>query len=510
MDILEKYCKEKLLDFKIGGGILYINDKKYIIVDDGTEIFNDEMECTLEPTKFADGFIYHFGGRWYIQESDKKVDFKELIYIDNAVQKIPTKNFLGIHSGYELMNGLGLLSNYVKKGKFLGVSSLGICEKDTLSSVLEFQGLCLKEKIKPIIGMTITVKGKENYDLKLYVKNFQGWLDLLKINTIINVDQKISIPFEDLKEYKSDLFFIADPKTMNFGEDKSLIDFYQLDTVNFLNEDEDKKYINNLEKWIGSDIKPISITDSYYLEQDDYLTREALWMINKTFDSKTDNQHMKSKDEYAKELIQMFDEKDRSWIEIFKEAVNNENYLVENCNFIYDTSSRHLPKYIMNQEESKLYGTNGELFKALLKKGFKEKNIQDPNKYMDRLKTEIEVLEFANVIDYFLSLYDIFQFSKEKDMIVGLARGSAAGSLVAYLLGITKIDPIEFDLLFERFLNVGRAGNYEDRPLYIFTFEDGTTLELPEGSLVRINRDGRETADLVDKLREGDIILKYN
>lgn len=506
---LEEYCKSKLLDFEIEDGILTLNDKEYEIIDSTIEVFDEDLEVVVDMKYELEDIVFFFGGRWYIQNINEEVNFKELKYIGKAVQKIPSSSFLGIHSGYELMNGLGLFSDYVNKGVFLGMTALGICEKNTLSGVLAFQEACLSKKIKPITGMSVSIKGIDNYEVKLYVKNFQGWLDLLEINTLLNVEMKYSITMEELARLKTDLYVVADPKVMNFREDKSLIDFFQLDTVQFSNTDLDSEYLDNLEQWILSDIKPISIVDSYYLEPEDFQTREVLWAVGKAFDLRTTNQFMKNRDEYAKELISMFSNGNRSWISLFKEAVENERILVENCNFIYDTNTRHLPKYIMTEEEAKIHKTNDDLFIHLIKVGFAEKNIVDKERYVDRLKVEIEVLKFADVIDYFLSLYDIIKFSREKNMLTGLARGSAAGSLVAYLLGIIKIDPLEFDLLFERFLNVGRAGNYEDRPLYIFTMDDGTRLELPDGTLVRINRNGRETADLVDKLKEGDIILRY-
>ena len=234
----------------------------------------------------------------------------------------------------------------------LGVESLGICEKNTLGGVLNFQNECKNANIKSIIGMTISVEGSQTYDVKLYAKNFQGWLNLLKFNTIINVDLKINVPVTTLENNKEGLFIVADPKSMDYNNVNELdVDFYQLDTVNFLNADRDEKYIDNLELFITSDIEPISITDAFYLESQDFKTRESLWTINKAFDDKTDNQYFKSKSQYAGELLNMFDSQDKSWIELYKKAIKNEAVLVENCNFSYDTDTRHLPSYIMTDEE---------------------------------------------------------------------------------------------------------------------------------------------------------------
>jgi len=163
----------------------------------------------------------------------------------------------------------------------------------------------------------------------------------------------------------------------------------------------------------------------------------------------------------------------------------------------------------MTPEEAKQFGTSEELFLHLVKQGFKKKKIKDPQRYIDRLKIEIDVLKKGDVIDYFLSLYDIIQFSKRESMLIGMGRGSAGGSLVAYLLEIIKIDPIEFDLLFERFLNSGRMGVWEDRPLYSVQLEDGSLIELAEGTLVRVMRNNKETVIQIHELQEGDDVLKY-
>jgi DNA polymerase-3 subunit alpha len=205
----------------------------------------------------------------------------------------------------------------------------------------------------------------------------------------------------------------------------------------------------------------------------------------------------------------MFDVDSKSWIPLFKLAVSNEATLVEGCNFEYDTDTRHLPRYIMSEEESNNFNTNEELFLDILKQGFKNRNIDDVSKYVDRVKKEVAVLKMGDVIDYFLSLHDIIKYAKSKNMLTGIGRGSAGGSLVAFLMGITQVDPMEFDLLFERFLNEGRMGQFEDRPSFNVTQEDGSIIEFEEGSLVRIKRNNKETVVFVNELKEGDEIIQY-
>ena len=205
----------------------------------------------------------------------------------------------------------------------------------------------------------------------------------------------------------------------------------------------------------------------------------------------------------------MFDKVDKSWVELFKSAVANEQIVVDGCNFEYDTDTRHLPRYIMTEEESNQFDSNEKLFLHLVKKGFKDREIKDADKYLNRLKKEIAVLKMGDVIDYFLSLHDIISYAKRQNMLTGIGRGSAGGSLVAYLMGIIQVDPLRFDLLFERFLNEGRMGRFEDRPSFKITQEDGSVIEFEEGSLVRIKRNDKETVVFVHELVEGDDIIIY-
>lgn len=508
---LEEYLIKNLLPYKIEEEILSINNKEYYIVQDDSNVFE-----IILPEEYGGGqiksYVYEFGGRWYIQNFGEEVTLSELIYIGNAIQKLPTKSFLGIHSGYELMNGVSTYKSWVKKAKFLGTKTLAICEKSSLSGVIAFQVECQNNDIKPIIGIELPVVNSvgKTYTLKLYCINFQGWINLLKFNTILNVDGKNHIEESFLEENRLGLYVIVDTKTTDYESYPKFADFYQLDTVKFLDEERDTWYMNNLEKFIlGGEISPISITDAYYLEVEDVKTREVLWDISKAYDDRTDNQFFKTKDTYASELIAMFEKGNKSWISLFKEAVSNEGVVSENCTFTYGTNTRHLPKYKMTDEEAKKFTSSEDLFLDLVKTGFKEKGLKDPQKYIERLKVEIEVLKKGDVIDYFLSLHDIIRFTKDESILTGIGRGSAGGSLVAYLLGIIKVDPLDFDLLFERFLNSGRMGIWEERPLYSLEMEDGTTLELPEGTMVKILRKNKETYVLIHEVEEEDEILKY-
>jgi DNA polymerase-3 subunit alpha len=511
---IKKHCDRHLLDYTIEEGHLILKDEVFMIVDKNTTIFDEEFQIHKDVyskvDQYANGIVYEFGGIWYIQKVGEDVSMTELKNIGKAKQKLPTKSFLGIHSGNELLNGIGSYKDWIKKAKFLGVNTLGICEKNSLSGVMGFQNDCKDSNIKSIIGMTLSVVNeKESYEVKLYTKNFQGWLNLLKFSEIINVNGDTAVKEDFLKDNLEGIFVITDPKTTPFESRFKQADFYMVDTVEFDIAETDKKYIDNLELYLKSDLKPIAIFDAYCLEKSDWEAREILWGIGKKFSDKTKNQYFKNNDIYASELIGLFEQGNTSWIKLYKESNKNLDELVSQCNFMYDTVNRRLPKYKMNEWEKDNFKTNEDLFMHYIKLGFAQKKIVDKNKYVERLKEEISVLKKGDVIDYFLVQRDIIAEAKKEGMLTGIGRGSAGGSLVSYLLGIIQIDPIEFDLLFERFLNVGRMGELRDCP----AFEIKTDLEtiiLTEGSLIKIVRNQKESIIFVEELLEGDKIINYN
>jgi len=506
---LVQYCKDMLLKCEIDGDILIFDDKEYQIVDEDETIFSADFDFMPVSKYEVYGYVYKFGGRVYIQEG-REVTLKEFKYAGDPLQKIPTESFLGVHSGNEILNGVGMYEDWIKKAKFLGVKNLGICEKNTLMGALDFQEKCNKENIKPIIGMTFAVKGLglDPYYVKAYVKNFEGWQNLLKINRLINVEEKLFISENNLRENNGGLFLVLDPKSLEFNWAPDFIGNYCLDTVNYSDPERDEWYVNNLSKFIQSDLKPTAIYDAYNLEKNEWEVREKLWGIAKTFDYKSKNQFFKNSDQYAKEIISLFEDGNKSWIKLFKTAIKNTSSIVEECNFKYDTSSRHLPAYIMSEKESEMFKSNEELFIHLVKKGFKDRGVKVTQVYIDRLKSEIKVLKAGQVIDYFLTLYDIVKYAKNKDILVGIGRGSAGGSLVSYLLGIIQIDPIEFNLIFERFLNMGRMGSVEECGAFEIETDSGV-IKLNEKSIIRVNRSGRDMPIFVEDLLEGDEITKY-
>ena len=213
------------------------------------------------------------------------------------------------------------------------------------------------------------------------------------------------------------------------------------------------------------------------------------------------------------EIRELFSDNDQDiMLDIIGFSIANTNDIAERCsNFKVDLSQRHLPKYKMTEEEFKKYdGSKVDMLISLVADGFNSMGISDVDeqeKYLDRLETEIDVIKYGDVVDYFLILWDITQWCKRQGILVGFGRGSACGSLVAYLLGLTHINPFDYDLLFERFLNKGRIGQQVEVDVVKITFDNNLDIELDFDDKVCIFRSGEKLDIKAQDLKDGDRIV---
>jgi DNA polymerase-3 subunit alpha len=329
-----------------------------------------------------------------------------------------------------------------------------------------------------------------------------------KSKNLLNVDEKEGVEEDFLNNNLENVFIVVDTKVSKFEDVPNFIEYYQLSTVKFTDVDTDIEYLKNLEKFLKSDIEPVILEDAFYLEQEYWEIRERLWAVAKSFDYKSKNQYFKSNLETFKELSEMFEQNTNGAKYLFSKGVKNANKIANECNFMYDTTSRHLPKYKMTKEESNKFGSNKELFMHLVKEGLQRKIKGDQKEYIERINKEVEILESGDVIDYFLLTRDISNYAKSNGVLLGLARGSAGGCLVSYLLDITEIDPLEYGLIFERFLNKGRMGEWAECEAYEIETPDGK-ITLNEKSLLKVMRNKKEINIFVESLQEGDEIINY-
>ncbi|MFA5582747.1 MAG: DNA polymerase III subunit alpha [Bacteriovoracaceae bacterium] len=460
---------------------------QYSVVDETTLLIDNKQFRILTPTEgrlfdkdFSlivnreeiveiDCLVYFFGGRWYYCPvlDIKKPKLLDLLYLGTPDLTFETDAFLGIHSSYEILNGSGLYIDWIKKAKFLGVKHLGICEKNSLAGALKFQIACLDNGIHPIIGASYVVANESatnKYQIKVYVEDEEGWQNILFINKMVNVVNQGFIVESDLFDHLKGLQVVLNPRDLEFEkvplrrlQNRDVDFYYQLDIAEFEDNQYDKSCLLNLKKYVDSDLEPIAITDAYYINKEDSDLKPKLNNISDTREFKSSQQYFKSKEEYYFELSDIVQAGKLD--ELFAISLENESILVSKCQFQISQEGKHLPVYFMTEEEQKKFPTNNDLFWHLIEKGLSERvTTKRLDKYLNRIETETRIIEMGGFVDYFLILWDIIKWSNENGILTGLGRGSAAGSLVAYLLRITHLDPFQFDLLFERFLNEGRVG----------------------------------------------------
>ena len=313
---------------------------------------------------------------------------------------------LRVKTSYSLLKSMNDIHKMVLFCKEKGINAL--CITDTnMYGVMEFYKECKKNNIKPVIGLELNI----NDDIVLlYAKNYKGYQNLTRL---VYLKQNKEIDIKDLKKYNKDLICVSTTNLSNIYDD-----FYYGYT-----KIEDRK-----------EDKSVYINEILCLEKDDIEYLKYLYLIKN---------NKKINDDYY------FDISDNSYFDFKEYDYDNALELVNKCEIEFVQNKKLMPKY--DVEDSKTY-----LF-LLCKKGlYKRFDGKVTKKYYDRLLYELEVIDKMGFNDYFLVVWDYVKYAKKNGILVGSGRGSAAGSLVSFVLGITDVDPIKYDLLFERFLNPER------------------------------------------------------
>lgn len=322
---------------------------------------------------------------------------------------------LKVTTDYTLLSSLIKVSDLINFCVKQNIKSCAICDSNLFGSI-EFYKLAKKNNIKPIIGLEIKINNEKIY---LYAENYNGYKNLLKINTII-CERELSIL--ELERLKENILIIVPYKSIKIFDD---LDFISNLYIGYENKNELQSCLIKTQKVVYvNDIKTFNFEDLKYMK---YLDRLA----------------EREEQDY---LHNYFDYKDLSQFDL--EKINE---VVKILNIDIPTSNRYIPKYNKNIDSFNF------LYNLCLKGLNKRLNGNVKKEYSDRLKYELSVIKKMGFIDYFLIVYDYVLYAKKNNILVGPGRGSAAGSLVSYVIGITDIDPIKYNLLFERFLNYERV-----------------------------------------------------
>ena len=493
--------------------------------------------------------VFPFGRNWYYFDLREEFKFNLLKYVGSRKQpevNIPFVN-LGIHTPYELLNGSGDLTAWIKKAKQLGQTAIGICDRNTMAATLSLQKECAKAGVKYVFGYTFDLlHDGEKTEMKLYCQSQKGLRNLLRIQKIINVDSKdATIGIKDLLAHAAGNALVFGTlssywinQNLHYVEQmRHSFDgvYYQVDLSEYKAERIDAEVLKAVDYFFKTlylpefrnfVIEPILICDTYYLDKDDARNKIILNKIASGAAHKQSEDHyFKDIDEHYTTLKNLFDSDKWNIDELFKRMCSHTVDIAQRACASYDIGKMYMPQYIMLDDERVKYNTRFRMFHALLEEGLRRKIPPTLHEqYRQRLNEETYIIESTNNVDYFLIQYDMIREAKKRGIVTGIGRGSAGGSLVSYLLDIITIDPIKYGLIFSRFLVPERCGLHwvdeitaiaEDLELepgesYIRIETDHGTLEVDKWAKLRIRR-GEETLTLyANDLKDGDEILLDN
>ncbi len=402
---------------------------------------------------------------------------------------------LHVHSQYSLLDGAIRFEEAIDFAKKFRMDALAITDHGNMFGAIEFYQMAIKNGIKPILGCEVYVSpgsrfdkktidgGDGSYHLTLLVKNKVGYYNLIKLVSLGYIEgfyYKPRIDKELLKQYHDGLIALSgcvkgeisihasrgDMKRAIEASEEYLRIFNQ---GNFYIEIQKNGVENQLEINerlidIGKrlSIPIVATNDCHYLQKEDAKAHEVLLCIQ-TGKILSDKDRMKfPSDEFyfksPKEMAELFPE--------IPEAIENTKVIADQCNLELKFEEKHIPKIEVPKGEtadSYLEKLAHEGLEKRLRKFEGQKDFKQKEKiYWTRLSEELKVIKSMGYSGYFLIVWDFINFAKQRRIPVGPGRGSAAGSLVAYALNITDLDPIEYDLIFERFLNPGRKSSMPD------------------------------------------------
>ena len=388
---------------------------------------------------------------------------------------------LHVHTEYSLLDGAGRVKDLLQRAKELGMNSLAITDHGNLYGIINFHKTARKLGVKPLIGCEVyvapsnrqlreEVDGVRYYHLILLAENNLGCRNLVKLISRANTEgfyYKPRVDKELLRKYHGGLIALSAcvageiPRAIlksNLNRADELVNEYVdifgrenffLEIQNHGLPEEAQVTRSLVELARRNDLKLVATNDVHYVNREDAAFHDIMLCIqtNSTFDDETrlrfnsDDYYLKSPDE----MSSLFPE--------LPEAIENTLEIAARCNVDFEFNRMKLPHY----ELPAPYSNAATYLRALCLERLAARYPNVNAEIRARLEHELSTIHAMGYDNYFLIVWDFIRFAKEHSIGVGPGRGSAAGSVVAYLLGITDLDPLEFGLLFERFLNPERV-----------------------------------------------------
>jgi DNA polymerase-3 subunit alpha len=392
---------------------------------------------------------------------------------------------LHVHTHYSLLDGLTKIDELIDAVKKEGSEAVAITDHGVMYGVIEFYQKCKKAGIKPIIGLetylapanrkdkVTKVNGKTNYHLLLLAKNYEGYKNLIKLDTIGHLEgfyYKPRIDWDSLKKHHKGLIACSAclageiPSLIKWGKidkaKKRILEYqelfgkgnYYLEIMHHPELEELPRVNEQLIKFSRElNVPLVATNDTHYLKKDDDEAQDILLCLqNKKKKEDVDRMNMTGADYSLRSMRSMID----AFPEV-PEAISNTVEIANKCNVEIPLGETQLPFFEVPE------GFNENSFlRRLSEEGIKKRYNTDFGKadivIKERLNYELSVIEKMGWPSYFLIVADFVRWSRDNGIVVGPGRGSAAGSLVCYATGITNIDPLKYDLVFERFLNPDR------------------------------------------------------
>ena len=387
---------------------------------------------------------------------------------------------LHVHSEYSLLDGANRIKDLPVRAKKLGMKAMAITDHGVMYGVIDFYKACKKEGIKPIIGCEVYVAPRSRHDkepnidnrynhLILLAKNNQGYKNLSKLVSIGFTEgyyYKPRIDLEVLEQYHEGLICLSaclagavNQALLNGQNEKAeevalwhkrvFGDDYYIEIQNNGIKEQvlaNQKLVQLARKL---NISIVATNDAHYLKREDAYNHEILLCIQ-TGKRMSDEDRMRFETD---ELYIKSPEEMSNYFSALPEAIENTVKIADKCNVEFEFGHTILPNYDVPPE----FPTHYDFLKKLCDDGIKKRYGENPSEeVLERAEYEIGIVKKMGYVDYYLIVWDFIHYAKSHGIPVGPGRGSGAGSILAYAIEITDIDPMKYGLLFERFLNPER------------------------------------------------------